>query len=90
MKVLFNTFLKDLFLFISNCSLSNYENDNTLYTFGDKLKKIKDNLRSSFDTVHQWFYENYMVLNVGKCNFICLGNITETETLEQILEQGYK
>ena len=80
MKVLFNTFLKDLFLFISNCSLSNYEDDNTLYTFGDKLKKIQDNLRSSFDTVHQWFYENYMVLNAGKCNFMCLGNITETET----------
>ena len=23
---------------------------------------IKDDLRNSFDTVHQWFYENYMVL----------------------------
>ena len=50
---LFNICLNDLFLFVSNASLSNYADDNTLYTFGDNLKKIKDNLRGSFDTVHQ-------------------------------------
>ena len=60
--------------------LSNYADDNTLYAFGDNLKKIKDKLRNSFDTVHQWFYKNYMVLTVGKCYFICLGNNTENET----------
>ena len=53
--LLFNIFLNDLFLFISNSSLSNYADDNTLYTFGDNLKKIKDNLQNSFDTVHQLF-----------------------------------
>ena len=68
------------FLFISNSSLSNYADDNTLYTFGDNLGKIKDNLRNSFDTVHQWFYENYMVLDAGKCHFMCLENNTENET----------
>ena len=78
--LLVNIFLNDLFLFISNSSLSNYADDNTLYIFGDNLKKIKDNLRNSFDTVHQWFYENYMVLNAGKYHFICLGNNTKNET----------
>ena len=78
--LLFNIFLSNLFLFISNSSLSNYADDNTLYTFRDNLKKIKDNLRNSFDTVHQWFYENYMVLDAGKCHFMCLGNNTENET----------
>ena len=42
--LLFSIFLNDLFLFISNSSLSNYAEDNTLYTFGDNLNKIKDNL----------------------------------------------
>ena len=78
--LLFNIFLNDLFLFISNYPLSNYADDNTLYTFGDNLKMIKDNLRNSFDMVHQWFYENYMVLNARKCHFMCLGNNTENET----------
>ena len=50
--LLFNIFLRDLFLFVSKTFVSNYANDNTLYTFGDNPKKIKDNLRSSFDTVH--------------------------------------
>ena len=37
--LIFNIFLNDLFLFISNSSLSNYTDENTLYTFGDNLKK---------------------------------------------------
>ena len=92
--LLFNIFLNDLFIFVSNASLSNHADDNTLYTFGDNLKKNRNNLRSSFDTVHQWFYEKYMVLNAGKCHFMCLGNNTENETflfhnilMENIKEQ---
>ena len=90
--LLFNIFLNDLFLFVSNASLSNYADDNTLYTFGDNLKKNKDNLRSSFDTVHQWFYENYMVLNAGKCHFMCLGNNAENEAVlfHNILRENSK
>ena len=78
--LLFNIFLNDLFLFVSNASLSNYADDNTPYTFGDNLTKIKDNSRNSFDTVHQWFYKNDMVLNAGKCHFMCLVNNAENET----------
>ena len=71
--LLFNIFLNDLFLFISNFSLSDYADDNTLYTFGDNLKKIKYNLQNSFDTAHQ------MLLNSEKCIFFCLKNNTENE-----------
>ena len=67
------------FQICNSVPLSNYADDNKLYTFGDNLKKIKDNLRNSFDTVHQWFYEKYMVLNAGKCHFVFLGNNTESE-----------
>ena len=70
--LLSNIFLNDLFLFISNSSISNYGNNNTLYTFEDNLKKIKDNLRNSFDTVDQWFYENYVVLNAEKKVILCV------------------
>ena len=78
--LLFNTFLNDLFLVVWSVSLSNYADDNTFNTFGDNLKKNKDNLWSSFDTVHQWFYKNYMVLNAGKCHFMSLRNNTENKT----------
>ena len=59
--------------------MSNYANENTLYTFGDHLKNIKSNLHNRFGIVSHWFYENYMVLNAVKCHFICLGNNTENE-----------
>ena len=61
--LLYQIFLNNLFLFISNSSLSNYVDDNTFYTFGYNLKKIKDSLRNSLVTVRQWLYQNYMVLN---------------------------
>ena len=41
--LLFNIFLNDLFFFVSSASLSNYADDNKLYTFPDNLKKIKGN-----------------------------------------------
>ena len=28
----------------------------------------------------KWFYENYMVLNLGKCHFMCLGQNAVNET----------
>ena len=47
----FSFHFKFLFTF-----LSNYADDNTLYIFRYNMKKIKDNLRISFDTVHQWLF----------------------------------
>ena len=46
--LLFNIVLNDLFLFISNSSLNNYVDGNRLHTFGDILKRTKDNLRKQF------------------------------------------
>ena len=71
--LLFNIFLNDHFLFVSNASLSNYVDDKTLYTFGDNLKKNKDNLRSSCDTVHQWFLWCLMQENA----ILCVPGITQ-------------
>ena len=79
---LFNIFINDLFLFLSNSYLSNYANDNTLYAFGYNmpLEEIKNTLRFDFDLVSKWFEENHMVLNADKCNFMSLGKYTENGT----------
>ena len=76
--MLFNIFLNDLFLFVENSDLSNYADDNTLYSCGNNLEEVKQ--RGDFQIVTKWFYENYMVLNSGKCHFMCLGKNTEKET----------
>ena len=33
-----------------------------------------------FSKVTECFFENYMVLNAGKCHLMCLGKNTENET----------
>ena len=78
--LLFNIFVNDLFLFVSSSNLSNYADDNTLYTSGYDLKEVKEVLLNDLNKVTEWFFENYMVLNAGKCHFMCLGKNTENET----------
>ena len=78
--LLFNIFLNGLFLFVENSDLSNYADDNTLYSSGDDLEKVKQTLKQEFEIVAKWFYRNYMVLNSGKCHFMCLGQNTVNET----------
>ena len=77
--LLFNIFLNDLFLFVEKSDLSNYADDNALYSSGNDQEKVKQNLRQGFEIVTRWFYENYMILNSRKCHFMCLGQNTVNE-----------
>ena len=70
--LLLNIFLNDLFLFVENSNLSNYADDNTLYSSGNYLEKVKQTLRQDFGIVTKWFYENNMVLYSGKFHFAIL------------------
>ena len=54
--LLFTIFVNDLFLFVSNASLGNYADDNTIYTFGDNLKTIKNTL----------LHENFAVILISR------------------------
>ena len=78
--LLFNIFVNDLFLFVSSSNLSNYADDNTLYTSGYNLKEVKEVLLNDLNKVTEWFFENDMALNAGKCYFMCLDKNTENET----------
>ena len=72
--LLFNIFLNDIFMFISKCSLCNYADDNTLYSTGKNLNRIRRNLEMEFMILHQWFQENHMTLNPGKCHYMVIGS----------------
>ena len=72
--LLFNISINDMFYFIENCYLCNYADDNALHAFDCNMNVIKEALYKDFEVLDTWFYENYMVLNPGKCNFMCLGS----------------
>ena len=49
---------------------------------GEDKELIKSMLSSDFKIVEDWFFENYMILNPGKCYFMCIGkNISDSELL---------
>ena len=77
---LFNLFINDLVLFLSKTFLSNYPDDNNLYSIGKELNIIKEKLQKDFKVVTGWLYENYMSLNPTKCHYMCLGKNKENDT----------
>ena len=74
-SLLFNLFINDLIFFIEQCTLSNYADDNNLSISGEDKELIKSMLSSDFMIVENWFFENYMILNPGKCHFMCLAKM---------------
>ena len=49
---------------------------------GKDKELIKSMLSSDFMIVEDWFFENYMILNPGRCYFMCIGkNISDSEFL---------
>ena len=72
--LLFNIFLNDIFMFISKCNLCNYANGNTLFPTGKDLNRIRRNLEMELMILHQWFHENHMTLNPGKCHYMVIGS----------------
>ena len=61
-------------MFISKCNLCNYADDNTLYSTGKDLNRIRRNLEIDFMILHQWFHENHMTLNPGKCHYMVISS----------------
>ena len=79
--LLFNIFLNDIFYFINNGNICNYADDNILYSIGKSLNMVKENLKINFLIMREWFYENHMVLNPGKCHYLVLGNRSNSDAI---------
>ena len=58
--------------FLTETFLSNFADDNNLYSIGKDVDLIKGMLHKDFMAVTEWFYDNYMVLNPRKCHYMCL------------------
>ena len=68
-----NIFINYLFLYQEETCLSNYADDNTLYSIGNTIERVKKALRNDFRIIENWFHENVMVLNATKYHYKCCG-----------------
>ena len=71
------------FFFLEDANLGNNAGDSTLYAYNKNLETVVFNLKQEFSILSNWFYNNYMVLNSGKCHFMLLG-VKENEQFNLI------
>ena len=61
--LLFNLFINDSLLFLTDTFSSNYADDNNLHSIGKDSDIIKNFLQKFFRAVTEWFLESYMASN---------------------------
>ena len=71
---MFNIYINDIYLFPDNGYLSNYADDSTLYSTGENQNTNRNILSKNVLSLQKWFYDNYMVLNRGKCCYMSFGS----------------
>ena len=59
--------------------LSNYEDENNLYSIRKELNIIKEKLRKDFKAVTDWFFQNCMSLTPKKFCYMCPGKNKEKD-----------
>ena len=72
--LLFNIFINDIFMIIEQSDICNFADDNTLYSCGERLTDIKENLVSDTKRILNWFRLNSLKANPGKFQFMILGD----------------
>ena len=66
-RILFNTFLNDLFLIADDVNDTNYADDNTIYKEHEKIDDSITSLRDAAEKLFKWFSDNQMKENTDKC-----------------------
>jgi len=68
--LLFNIFICDLFLITNDFEMANYADDTTPYVYGIDITSVIDSLEKAGDLVFDWFKNNQMKGNEGKCHIV--------------------
>ena len=64
--ILFNIFIKDMFMIIEQSDICNFADDYTLYSCREWLTEIKENLFFDTKGILNWFRLNSLKANPGK------------------------
>ena len=61
-------------MIIEQPDICNFADGNTLYSYGERLKEIKENLILIQKSILNWFSLNSLKANLGKFQFMILGD----------------
>ena len=70
--ILFNIFINDLFLWISNSELLNFADDNTICATKNTLEELINTLEKESQAAIDWFKSNEMIVNPDKFQAIII------------------
>ena len=68
--LLFNIYFNDIFLFIEECDMTNYADDNTPYAMELNIEALIVTLDVNTSTLVKWFDDNYLEMNADKCHLL--------------------
>ena len=73
---MFNIFINDIFFFVEKLEICNFADDNTVYSCGKDLPKIKEDLICTLKNILTWFRLNSLKANPEKFQFMIFGDKT--------------
>ena len=71
--LLFNIYINDLFFIIEQTEICNYADDNAINACDMSLENLLRRLEHDLHLAIEWFKQNYMKLNEGKCHLLISG-----------------
>ena len=71
--ILFNIFINDLFLFMTETDICNFADDNTLYACDSSLQNVLNRLKIDLENINNWFAHNSLIANASKFQLMFLG-----------------
>ena len=72
--LLFNIFLRDMFLFCKDVNVASYADDNTPYCISKTTEEVISQLEKSSISIFEWFENNGMKANPDKCHLLLSKN----------------
>ena len=70
--ILFNFLINDLFFFVSNASIYNFADGNSLSAAVKTVTELKNTLQSNSEVIINWFKNNKMIVNPEKFKAVIL------------------
>ena len=76
--MLFNIYINYLFYLTESTGVCNFADDTTFFAYGSDLKYLMGGLKRDTKLAIEWFENNYVKLNEGKCHLLVARHRYET------------